>query len=67
MTITDVRIEQSIPQLIFSGFIQVVGLTAAILFGVYSILSWKNSEEAKAQADAANLLSLLAFCSQNEV
>lgn len=54
---------------ILTWFLQVVGLAAAIAFGVFSILSWTTAQDAKQQANtanqqatAANLLALAALC-----
>lgn len=44
--------------------LQVVGVSSAIVFGMFSTLAWQNSEIAKSQADAANLLSMVALCAQ---
>lgn len=43
--------------------VQVIGVTAALVFGAFSVTSWQNSETAKAQADVANAVALLAHCS----
>ncbi|KAK4207381.1 hypothetical protein QBC37DRAFT_96379 [Rhypophila decipiens] len=45
-------------------FIQVVGVSCAIIFGMFSTLAWQNSEIAKRQADSANILSMVALCMQ---
>lgn len=44
--------------------LQVVGVSSAIIFAMFSTLAWQNSEIAKSQADAANLLSMVALCAQ---
>ncbi|KAM7206078.1 hypothetical protein V8F20_002860 [Naviculisporaceae sp. PSN 640] len=44
--------------------IQIVGVSAAVIFGMFSTLAWQNSEIAKSQADSANLLSMVALCTQ---
>jgi hypothetical protein len=56
----------SLSQRILLWFLQVFGATAVVLFGTYSVLAWKNSETAKDQADAANLMSFLSLCNDAE-
>jgi len=40
--------------IILTWLLQVVGVAAAIAFGVFSVLCWVNSETANSQADTAN-------------
>ena len=49
---------------LITAFIQVVGLAAAIIFGIFSVLSWKDAQAAKVQAETANTLALAAICAQ---
>jgi hypothetical protein len=49
---------------VISWLVQVIGVTAALVFGAFSIVSWRNSETAKLQADTANAIALLAHCSE---
>ena len=44
--------------------LQIVGFVTALLFGVFSILSWKLSEKAIAEANTANIISFLSLCAQ---
>lgn len=53
-----------LPDILLTWFIQVTGLAAALIFGVFSILSWVDSQHAKEQAKAANLLAVAAICAQ---
>ncbi|KAK4498809.1 hypothetical protein PRZ48_009319 [Zasmidium cellare] len=55
---------QPVVEILLNWFIQVTGLTAAIVFGVFSILSWTDSRSAKKQADTANLLAFVSICTQ---
>ena len=48
---------------IVQWLIQVIGVSAALIFGPFSIVSWQNSEMAKAQANTSNAIALLAHCS----
>lgn len=68
--------DESIDQILLTWLIQVTALAAAIVFGVFSILSWVDSQHAKAQAktanslaksqaDTANLLAIAAICAQS--
>ena len=57
--------EESLPSILLLWFIQVVGLAAAIIFGVFSVFSWIDAQAAKAQADTANLLALTALCASS--
>jgi hypothetical protein len=63
-TIQEVRIQQTFSEAATSWILQVVGVCSAIVFGVYSILSYRDAEIARQQAETANLFSLLALCSQ---
>ncbi|KAM7185302.1 hypothetical protein V8F33_012480 [Rhypophila sp. PSN 637] len=45
-------------------FIQVVGVSCAIIFGMFSTLAWQNSETANRQADSAIILRMVALCMQ---
>ena len=68
--------DDNIPTVILTWFIQVTGLAAGIVFGVFSALAWVNSDTAKqqahfansqaehanSQAKTANLLALAALC-----
>ena len=49
---------------IITAFIQIVGLAAAIIFGTFSVLSWKDAQAARTQAETANVLALAAICAQ---
>ncbi|KAF2164100.1 hypothetical protein M409DRAFT_25447 [Zasmidium cellare ATCC 36951] len=53
-----------VAEILLNWFIQVTGLTAAVVFGVFSVLSWTNSRAAKEQANTANLLSFASICAQ---
>jgi ABC-type multidrug transport system fused ATPase/permease subunit len=52
----------SLRQRILLWFLQVFGAIAVVIFGTFSVLAWKDAEQAKAQADIANLVSFLSFC-----
>jgi hypothetical protein len=67
----------SLPDIILTWFIQVVGVIAAIVFGVFAVLSWTEAQDdakrAREQADAfrsqantANLIALAAICVQHD-
>jgi hypothetical protein len=56
--------EDSLPSILLTWFIQVMGLAAALIFGTFSILSWIDAQQAKAQANAANIIALAAMCAQ---
>jgi hypothetical protein len=58
------RDDDSLPAILLTWFVQVMGLTAALIFGTFSILSWIDSQHAKAQANAANIIALAAMCVQ---
>ncbi|KAK5172516.1 uncharacterized protein LTR77_002636 [Saxophila tyrrhenica] len=59
-----IPIEEPLAQVLLTWFVQVIGLAAAIVFAVFAVLSWIDSQHAKAQANAANLLALAAICTQ---
>lgn len=44
-------------------FLQLLAIGLAVLFGVYAILSYPLSKSSVQQAEIANQLSLLSFCS----
>ena len=54
--------EDDLAGILLTWFVQVTALAAAITFGVFSVLSWTAAEDAKAQANMANLLALAALC-----
>ena len=43
-------------------FIQVVGLTAAAVFGVFSALAWSQAVKAGYEAAAANTIAIFTLC-----
>jgi len=47
--------------------IALIGLAAAIIFGIFSVFSWLNSQTAKEQANSANLFALAQLCDNNLV
>ena len=66
--------QRSIPETILIWFLQVLGAVAAIVFGVFGILSWSDANVAKQQADraldqanAANMPALVALCAQGSL
>jgi hypothetical protein len=63
--VLEVRIQKSIPEATITWLIQVIGVSAAVIFGIYTVLSWRDAETAKQQATTASLFSLLALCSQS--
>jgi hypothetical protein len=67
----------SLPDIVLTWFIQVVGVIAAIVFGVFAVLSWTEAQDdakrARDQADAfrsqantANSIALAAICVQHD-
>ncbi|KAF2500442.1 hypothetical protein BU16DRAFT_556910 [Lophium mytilinum] len=44
--------------------LQIVGFLTALIFGTFSVLSWKIAQQATAEASSANLLSFIALCEQ---
>ena len=54
--------DENVAFLLLTWFISVTGLAAAIVFGVFSVLSYTNSQKALVQADTASLLALAAVC-----
>lgn len=56
--------ERNLPETILVWFLQILGAASAIIFGVYGVLSWQNSDTAKSQSDMANMLALIAVCAQ---
>lgn len=56
--------EEDIYTTIITAFVQIVGLAAAIIFGTFSVLSWKDAQAARIQAETANTLALAAICAQ---
>lgn len=56
--------DRNLPETLTTWFLQVLGAASAVIFGVYGALSWQNSNDAKRQADMANLVSLVALCAQ---
>ena len=51
------------PNAVLTAFIQIIGLTAAIVFGVFSALSWSQSVKATYEAAAANVIAMVTLCS----
>jgi len=49
---------------ILTWLLEIIGTSAAVVFGTFSVLSWKNSEVAKAQANAANIVAFGSLCAQ---
>ena len=41
---------------------KVKALSAAVTFGIFSVLSWTAADGARAQANTANVLALAALC-----
>ncbi|KAK0516026.1 hypothetical protein JMJ35_002060 [Cladonia borealis] len=51
------------PNAVLTAFIQIIGLTAAIVFGVFSALSWSEAVKASYEAAASNTIAMFALCS----
>ena len=51
------------PNAVLIWFLQIIGLTAAIVFGVFSALSWSQAVKASYEAAAANTIALVTLCS----
>jgi hypothetical protein len=47
--------EDDLASILLTWFVRVTALAAAILFGIFSILSWTAAENVKTQANTANL------------
>lgn len=62
-----VRVVSELPDIILTWFVSITGLAAALIFGVFAVLSWIDSQHAKAQANASNLIALAAICAQVNV
>jgi magnesium-transporting ATPase (P-type) len=67
----------TLPDIILTWFIQVVGVIAAIVFGVFAVLSWTEAQDDakrardqaeafRSQANTANLIALAAICVQHD-
>ena len=56
-----------IASVLLRWFLQVATLAAAMAFGTYSFLSWKESQIARIQAETANLLALIDLCFNGHV
>jgi hypothetical protein len=54
--------ERSLPEVILIWFLQVVGVVAAIVFGVFSTLSWFESVKSTNEAALANAIALVSLC-----
>lgn len=54
--------ESALYEKIVSLGIALIGLAAAIIFGIFSVFSWLNSQTAKEQANIANLFALAQMC-----
>ncbi|KAH8892466.1 hypothetical protein GQ53DRAFT_840858 [Thozetella sp. PMI_491] len=64
--VVPVVIQEPLSARIVVWMLQIIGTAAAVVFGAWSILAWKDAEEAKSQAQAANALALVALCAQAE-
>lgn len=53
---------ENLATVVLTWFIQVIGVAAAIVFGLFSVLAWTNSQTAKAQAETASVLAFAAIC-----
>jgi hypothetical protein len=53
----------NIAKWILLWLLQVFGAITAVIFGTFSILAWKIAVKASTQADVANLVAFLSFCS----
>lgn len=51
------------PNDVLTSFMQIFGLTAAIIFGVFSVLSWSQAVKASYEAAAANVIAMVTLCS----
>lgn len=47
---------------LFTGVCQILGIGLAVLFGVYTVLSFHASEQASAEAQLSNKIALLDLC-----
>ena len=54
--------DDDLASIALTWFVQVTALAAVITFGLFSVLSWTVAENAKEQANTANLLALAALC-----
>ena len=54
--------DDDLASIALTWFVQVTALAAAITFGIFSVLSWTAAENAKEQANTANLVALAALC-----
>lgn len=57
-----VEAQKSTSDLIWILFARALATIAALAFGVFSILSWQDAQTAIKQANAANILALVAVC-----
>lgn len=62
VTLLRYKIDDDLASIVLTWFVQVTALAAAITFGIFSVLSWTAAENAKEQANTANLLALAALC-----
>ena len=51
------------PNPLLTGFIQIAGLTAVIIFGIFSALSWSEAVKASYDTAAANVIAMVTLCS----
>jgi len=56
------RHEQTGRQNILNFFLAFIAIAWAVVFGVFSILSWRSAEKANEQAELANLIALADMC-----
>lgn len=59
-----VRVEKSAAEGFMNWFLQTVGVAAAVIFGVWTVLSWDVSKQANVQSDQANAIALAGVCAQ---
>lgn len=53
----------NVPRGVLLWLLQVFGAVAAVIFGAFTILGWKISEQAISQSNIANMVAFLSFCS----
>ena len=54
--------DDDLASIALTWFVEVTALAAAITFGIFSALPWTAAENAKEQANTANLVALAALC-----
>ena len=54
--------ESTKTQFVWNAFLQIAGITFAVIFGAFAIIAFKIGEQANIQSSQANQLALLSFC-----